>query len=168
MRRRLIRLRQLGALALVACSVAACASAATPADWQDWDLGAFRMRTPTGLHHVAGGTDSQAGAWTADGVRISYDYGLYSDPLNRRSAMLDYQSSAGKVDGLDARFVRFRVAESTGPVQTCSGVHVPLVGTSSMGKLSLTMLACAADADRLQPVPAMFESIRFQGPAARP
>ncbi len=162
------RLPTLAVLLLVGGSMAACVSAATPADWRTWDLGAFQMRAPAELRHTAGGIDSQAGALTAAGLRIDYDFGLYSDPLARRNDTLDYHARDGKVDGLDARFVRFRIAPAGAQAgQSCSGVHVPAVRSSGMGPLALTVLACAPHADGLRDVPDMLASIRLQAPQPR-
>lgn len=159
---------RLGPLALAVGAMAGCALAEAPAGWRHWDLGAIGLRVPAVMQLKAGGTDSQAGALTSDGLRIVYDFGLYSDPLARRDDMLDYRSSAAAVDGRAARMVQFRLGGATAaPLPACSGVHVPAVRKSSMGALSLTVLACAASADGLQDVPAIFRSIRFQGAAAR-
>lgn len=166
---RLSRIKRLVALALVGGTVmAGCALADNnnnkpPADWHTWDLGAFRMQAPSGLKHVAGGTDSQAGTLTADGLRIEYDFGLYSDPLVRREETLDYQSSEGTVDGLVARFARYRLAGAADlRAWSCSGVFVPRVRASGMGALKLTVLVCAAGGDGLKHAPTIFESIRFR------
>lgn len=164
----LSRIRSLAALVLAGCSMSGCALAAAPAAWRTWDLGAFQMRAPANLSQTAGGVDSQAGALSAGGLRVDYDFGLYSDPLARREDTLDYQSSAGKVDGLDARFVQYRLgASGEQAAQACSGLHVPRVVTSGMGPLALTVLACTERADGLADVPAMLASIRLQQPAAR-
>ncbi len=157
--------RALAPSALIVLS--GCAMAAAPADWRTWDLGAFRLQTPAEMQHVAGGIDSKAGTLASDGLRVQYDFGLYSDPLNPRGAVSDYRSGAGKVDGLPARFVQFRSSGQAGQPQTCSGVHVAGVRPSSMGMLSLTVLACAATSDQLAPATAILASIRFQAPASR-
>lgn len=167
--RRLSRIRRLGTLALVVGTMAACALANTPSDWQSWDLGAIRLHTPAAMQLKAGGIDSQAGMLTSEGLRIEYDFGLYSDPLTRRDDMLDYRSTDGTVDGRAARIVHFRLTGTAATtLRACSGVHVPAVRRSSMGALSLTVLACAASADDLKDAPDIFRSIRFQGSAARP
>ncbi len=152
--------------------VLAASTPASPAAWRSWDLGAFQVRAPAHLGQTAAGIDSQAGVLSGVNLRIDYDFGLYSDPLARREDTLDYQSRAGKVDGLDARFVQYRLAASSAQAaQACSGVHVPRVRATGMGPLRLTVLACAAQAtgvaDGLVDVPAMLASIRFQEPAAR-
>ena len=141
-----------------------CATAAAPSDWRTWDLGDFSLRTPAAMSLVTGGIDSQAGTLSADGLRIEYDYGLYSDPLIRSSDRLDYRSNAGTVDGLAARFVQFRVKA---PAQSCSGVHVPGVRASGTSTVALTVLACASTADLLQPASAIFATIRFKGTTTR-
>ena len=155
---------------LASCALivlAGCAMAAAPANWRSWDLGAFRLQAPANLQQTAGGIDSQAGSLAADGLRVQYDFGRYSDSLTRRDDLLDYQSSAGVVDGLPARFVQFRAKDQTAPAQFCSGVHVPKVRPSGAVMLSLTVLACAATADQLAPVAAILASIRFQASASR-
>lgn len=164
----LSRIRRQSALALVGCAMTGCALAVAPADWQRWDFGAFQLRTPAGMQLAAGGIDSQAGALSAGDLRIEYDFGLYSDPLTRRDDTWDYQSRSGSVDGLTARFVRFRLGATPGQTaRMCSGVHVPGVRESGMGALALTVLACAARDDSLKVVPAVLASIRFAQPAAR-
>lgn len=160
-------MRCLSPLALVLGIMAGCALADTPVGWRHWDLGAIRLQAPALMQLKAGGIDSQAGALTADGLRIDYDFGLYSDPLARRDGLLDYRSSDAAVDGRAARMVQFqRGGASAATLQACSGVHVPAVRQSSMGAMSLTVLACAASADGLKDVPAIFRSIRFQDAAA--
>lgn len=141
--------------------------AAMPADWRTWDLGAFQLRAPDHMQLSAGGIDSQAGALTAEGLRIDYDFGLYSDPLERRDDAVQYDASSGSIDGLPARFVRFRTRDPAGHSRTCSGVHVPRVRQSGTGPLSLTVLACAALPERLTDMPAVFASIRIRGSASR-
>ena len=162
------RFPTLAFLLLAGSFMAGCVAAAAPADWRTWDLGAFRMRAPADLRLAAGGIDAQSGALTTAALRIDYDFGLYSDPLDRRADTLDYQSRAGTVDGLAARFVGYRIAPAGAQAgQACSGVHVPEVRSSGMGSLALTVLACAEHADGLRDVPAMLASIRFQPPARR-
>lgn len=148
-------------IVLTACTLAAAAN------WRRWELGAFRLQTPANLQQVAGGIDSQAGSLSADGLRVQYDFGRYSDPLTPTDDTLDYHSDAGMVDGLPARFVRFRVKGPTASAPFCSGVHVPQVRPAGAGMLSLTVLACAMTADQLAPVSAIFASIRFQPPVSR-
>lgn len=160
--------RRLAAQALIGAGVAGCALAAAPADWHTWDLGAFKMRAPAQMRMSAGGIDSLAGTLAAAGLRLDYDFGLYSDPLTRRDDTLDYTARGGRIDGLEARFVRFRLASaSERTLRECAGVHVPGVRSSGMGPLSLTVLLCAASADALAHAPMVFDSIRFQQPVAR-
>lgn len=144
-----------------------CAMAAAPANWRSWDLGALRMQTPANLQQVAGGIDSQAGTLSADGLRVHYDFGRYSDPLMRTGDTLDYRSRPGVVDGLPSQWVQFRVNTPTAGAQFCSGVHVPRVRPSQAAVVSLTVLACAPTLDQLAPVPAILASIRLQAPASR-
>ncbi|MEO7941650.1 MAG: hypothetical protein ABIR55_23730 [Burkholderiaceae bacterium] len=141
--------------------------AATPVKWRTWDLGAFRMQTPANLQQVAGGIDSQAGTLSADGLRVIYDFGRYSDPLERTGDTLDYQSQAGVVDGLPGRMVQFRVNDPAAATQFCSGVHVPRAQPSPSAALSLTVLACAPTVEQLAPVPAIIASIRLRASASR-
>jgi hypothetical protein len=158
----------LAALALIGAGMAGCAFAAAPAVWPTWDLGAFQMRAPATMRMSAGGIDSLAGTLTAEGQRIEYDFGRYADSLTRRDDTLDYASRSGHVDGLQARFVRFRLQHAPDQaLPECAGVHVPGVRNSGMGPLALTVLFCAATADGLQHASAVFDSIRFQGPVAR-
>lgn len=156
------------ALTVVAGAMVACAVAAATTEWRIWDLGAFQIRAPSSLHHTAGGIDSKAGVLSTDGLHISYDFGLYSDPLTRRGDMLDYQSVAGSADGLAGRFVRFRQAGTAQqPDRICHGVHVPHVRMSGVGALSLTVLACAFSAESLKDTEAIIASIRFVQPERR-
>ncbi len=141
--------------------------ATMPADWRTWDMGAFQLRAPGPMQSSAGGIDSQAGALTGEGLRIDYDFGLYSDPLERRDDAVQYDARNGIIDGLPARFVRFRTRDPAGQSRSCSGVHVPRVRQSGTGPLSLTVLACAARPERLSDMPAVFSSIRIGGSASR-
>ena len=78
----------------LAC-LAACAPGASPADpcamtvpstagWTAYDEGAFTLQLPPGYSRAeAQGIDSQVGRWEAPGKRVSYDFGVYSNRLQR-------------------------------------------------------------------------------------
>lgn len=154
-RRIFLALALVGAHALSAC--------ATP--WNTVNLGGFSMAVPATMALKAGGMDSQAGSLDDATHHLSYDFGLYSDPLTTVDGATAVTQRNGVLAGLPARFVEFRRSGPSGPALFCNGVHVPQVRRSNMGFLRLTLLLCADKPDSGALAEQIFSSVKFQ-PAA--
>jgi hypothetical protein len=152
--------RGLSAVVLALAGTVGCSVAETRADWPLRDFQSFTLRAPADWVVIAGGIDSQAGRLQSPGVAISYDFGLYSDPLKPPSGAWDLQVQAGTIDGLPARWVGYKLpAEGTPPV--CLGLHVPQVRPSSMGPIRFTAQACTLDPAQLVLARAIMATLHF-------
>lgn len=138
-----------------------CASAAAQA-CKTHELGGFSMCVPPDWRLSQGGVDSVAGRFTADGLRLSFDYGPHADPLWPAPEGADSASvSPLAVDGRPARRVRYVVRSASAAGVHHLGLHVPDVRSSPLGSLKLTMLASAADPEQLTRAAWAMMSVRF-------
>jgi hypothetical protein len=121
-------MRSLSRLLLLIAAVAGCDSSDTttvPAQWQTVSAGkAFTFRAPPDLKPApVQAVDSLAGQYASPSMEVSFDYGWYSDPMDREG----YTSRPVTVDDKSARLV------TKGDVV---GIHFPQVD----GKNRLTMV----------------------------
>lgn len=152
--------RGLSTVVLALVGTVGCSVAEPRAEWTQRDFQSFTLRAPADWVVIAGGSDSQAGRLQGPGVAISYDFGLYSDPLKPPPGAQDLQMQAGMIDGFPARWVGYVLpAEGTPPL--CLGVHVPQVRPSPMGPIRFTAQACALDPAKLVLVRAIISSLHF-------
>lgn len=152
-----LRVRGLSLALLFLSSVAVAGST-----WKLLDLGPLTVRTPAGMVLARGGTDSLAGAIVGENLRLDYDLGLYSDPLEPREGAGDFEVRAGTLDGLPARFVSYRIVNETGQTRFCTGVHVPEVRRSVMGRIGFTALACGDHPRSMKLARAILSTLLFR------
>lgn len=131
------------------------------------DLGPFVLCVPKHWEVRKGGVDSAAGRLTGKDLSISYDFGLYSDPLRVPVGATDVQESVILVGGLPARRVTYSVERSGAVPMHYVGVHVPDVRQSSMGRLKLTLLAHTQDRQNFADVDALLPTIEFKPSVSR-
>lgn len=73
--------------------------------WGTLDAGAFALSAPQGWEfHEEQGIDSYVGKFAGDGIKLHFDYGRYSNPLNDATAP-KYTISDEKVGGRKAKIV---------------------------------------------------------------
>lgn len=158
-------LRCLGVVAVLSMAASSCVAAP---GWTRHDLGAFWMDAPAGWSQSTDrAVDSAAGHLTAEGLRLDYDYGLYSDPLPVPDGATDVRERPVVVDGLPARQVRYRLRVGSAKPMYYLGVHLAVVRYTSMGPLKLTVLAASSDKKQIRRAEAAMATIRFK-PAANP
>lgn len=154
-------------LPVVVAAAGCLVAASVPAACRTVDLGALSLCVPPHWVLVRGGIDSLAGHFSADGVRLDYDYGLATSLLPVPAGAAAVAEQAVTVDGRAARQVAY-VLPGHGLAQPHRlGVVVPQVQPSAMGPLRLSVLATAADAAGLLPVAGVIASIRFKAVAGR-
>lgn len=152
-----------GPLAAVAAVVLLGSTGAVASDTEcvRHELQAFSICLPAVWQPVPGqAVDSKAGRFASGDAQLSYDHGLYSDPLNPPEGALDYQVQPRTIDGRAARRVSFRLPGPGGLVQVI-GLHVPEAGRSSMGPLRLTVLLRSRQPALLHKADEILGSIRF-------
>lgn len=134
---------------LLAISLAAgCSSPESPVvpdDWQTIKAGdAFTFKAPPDLRpNPVQGIDSFVGKYTSPGMTLSFDYGWYSDPMNREG----FERSSTMIDGKRAYFAR---------KNSFLGVHFPKIEGDT--KLTMYVELHGADADTVETI---FRTIHF-------
>jgi hypothetical protein len=96
-----------------------CASSYTaPGEWQTFDFGYFELLAPPEFREIpVQGIDSYVGKLaTPDSTRvIGFDWGAYSDPLDRRfyEKNYGYQECYETIGGYPAKSVAFRLTDAS-------------------------------------------------------
>ena len=121
------------------------------------DLGPLSMCVPSDWQLSQGRIDSVAGTFKADGLSVSYDIGLYSDPLKIPPEATEASEAAVTIDGHAGRKVAFTLQAAH-----FVGVHLPGIRSTSMGSIKLTVLAQATNAARLQEAAAALLTVRIK------
>jgi hypothetical protein len=93
----------LAAALVLGCDSSVSAPPPVPPGWQTVSSGkAFTFSAPPDLKPVpVQGIDSFVGTYASPTLEVTFDYGRYSDPMNREG----YASRAVQVDGKSARLV---------------------------------------------------------------
>src|SRR4051812_44425660 len=100
------------------------------------DEGPFSVTVPMGDTALyLPGVDSQGGGWGRNGVRLVYDYGLFSNSLDSLPGLTELHRCVGGVGNRPAVLVTGRDSASHFVV----AAHWPNLHHSSMGRISLTM-----------------------------
>ena len=79
-------------------------------EWQVVDSSCqFFFEAPGTLERTSfGGIDSCVGEYGGPGMKLSYDYGGYSDPLDSYSDNADYKEELKVIDGFEAKVISMR------------------------------------------------------------
>lgn len=139
---------------------------AVPAGWQKIDAkGHFTFYVPPGMK--AGdvrGIDSYVGAYRNAEMRVSFDYGWYSDPLNSYSKGPEYKESFVELSGRKAKLVTFIQPEVADGFRHMAAVHFEDVGVAKregFGETKLTMRIICKHPDALETAKRVLRSIAF-------
>ena len=117
------------------------------------------LRAPPGTTFQPGVGDSAAGLLAGAGFRLSFDLGLYSDPLVRPDFGPLLRAEDVTIDGRAGRLFLWSAPPGALPIRV--GLHVPTVAQSGIGPLRLTIVGLVADDATAERVTAMFRTIRF-------
>jgi hypothetical protein len=121
--------------------------------WQKLDAGQFSIFAPPGWEfHKLQGIDSYVGEFVGDGVRLSFDFGEYSNPLDEAKSPT-YLISDEYVGGFKARIV-YPIKSGHG----ITGIYFPNVGHRN----KLTVDVQNLDIVQREKVLTMFRSIQFR------
>jgi hypothetical protein len=149
------------AAALAQTSPGCPQKAVDSSQWLTHDEGAFTLRLPPGLERQpSSGIDSQVRLWSSDSLRVSYDYGYYSNPLTAEYA---------------EHFPGLRVCEEAGAhgsprvviYQTKDGLaglaaHWAQLSQDAFGTMSLSVFGAARDPEQRAVLLAIIRSVRFK------
>ena len=154
----LIGLRFLTALLMLGT---ACGPAGATSDWISLKIGSIlTLEAPAGTTFKTVPGDSFVGALTGPGFALQLDYGLYSDPLTDQSRFSKYNAETAKIDGRAAMVVEGMPKNSKVPGRFI-GLHVPNLGHSTLGTLSLTVAGTVPGQKEITVVRHIFATIHF-------
>lgn len=118
---------------------------------------AFTFKVPGDMSGAdARGIDSIAGAFESPAIRLTYDYGAFSDPLGNDSSD-GFQLTLLTIDGHQARIERFEDPSADAGFPLVAAIHFPDLGNGNL----LTMYARCRDEDAQDLAVDIFRTIRF-------
>lgn len=104
------------------------------------------------------GIDSCAEEYRDERMRVSFYYGIYSDPLEKYSRKSEYKDIKEVISGTAAKIVYFKPKRFASEYRYYAAVHFPGV---EKGKIKLTMIAEFNDEQDWEIARTIFESIYF-------
>ena len=126
--------------------------------------GSFSFHLPSTMREQkVQGIDSYVGQYRNNNLQVSFDYGMYSAPMDKYSNEAEYKEIKKKIGGLDAVVIFFRQTTPASKHRYFAGVHFSHVGGDR--NTGITRLTLHADFDResdWETVQTIFESIRFK------
>lgn len=133
--------------------------------WKRIDAqGRFSFHLPETMQSVEiHGIDSYVGEYKDGRMKVGFDYGLYSNPLNSYSKSPEYQEINKPIGGLPAKIVFCRQTDSAASYKYFAGVYFASVkpGTEQIQN-KLMLSAEFNNPDDWQTAQIIFESIRFK------
>ena len=139
----------------------ACGSAGASPGWISLSIGSIlALEAPAGTTFKPVSGDSFVGMLTGPGFALQLDYGLYSDRLTDQSRFSQYKAEAAKIDGRAATVVQGTLKDSKTPGRFI-GLHVPNLGHSTLGTLSLTVAGTVLGEKEIPVVKRIFDTIHF-------
>jgi hypothetical protein len=127
--------------------------------WAQVDGRAFAFRVPPDMKAVpVQGIDSEVGEYRGDSISLSFDHGLFSDPMDYRK-QADYISHEERINGRKARIVSYYSPGREHPFDFAIGVHFPNVNGKNV---RLTVYARCKTKDDYETARTIFRTIRFK------
>ena len=105
------------------------------------------------------GIDSYVEQYRNKSMRVSFDYGIYSDPLDGYSMEPEYKEIKEVISGREAQIVYFKLTSFVSDYKYYAGVHFPTVGE---GGIKLTMEVEFNDEKDWETAKTIFGSIHFE------
>ena len=130
-----------------------CAHSIDVDSWRRHDLGLFALSLPVEFgYHTEIGEDSYIGRFETKGVRVEFDYGLWSDPLEYDSET-DFSRRSLIIDGREAIIAHWK---HEGERRHVSAVHF------TMARQAEEKLTVYVFSDQVYPfADVIFKSITF-------
>ena len=131
------------------------------ATWRSVRNDEFSVLLPPGwAYEPRQGIDSFVGAFVGDGVELSFDYGIYSDPLNFDEGAL-YAVHEETIGGVTAKIVRSRDASGTTGVHFADIEKFVFPGDIIPFDVRLTITGQDLTPDEQEIAMQIFRSVRF-------
>ena len=149
----------LSLLSLGVMGVAAAASTPVPGNWIHVDAKFFEFFIPPDMKKVEiQGIDSHVGQFGSEKIKLIFDYGMYSDPLDDEKGMPNLTVRKERIDGRRTKIVSFRKSES----DFVLAVHFPKAGPGYKGGRKLTLYTDCVSESEYDTVMKIFRSIKFR------
>ncbi len=152
-------------LCISACSDAGTGSQDIPSDWIQVDAGTeFSLMAPSGTEfHQGQGIDSFVGSIRSQKFELTFDYGLYSNPLNTNDGShSNREKTQILVDGRTAKLVYNSTADTLNEHPWFIGMHVPEIAQTVIGSTKLTITCFPDHKDDYELIKKIFSSIKFK------
>jgi hypothetical protein len=105
------------------------------------------------------GIDSHVEEYRNKNMRVSFDYGIYSDPLDGYSMEPEYKEIKEVISGREVKIVYFKPTSFASEYKYFAGVHFPYVEESG---IKLTMIAEFNDEKDWEIAQTIFRWIYFE------
>ena len=123
----------------------------------------FSVLAPPGSHvEMTKGVDSGTGRIVTPRFTLTFDYGLYGDPLDADTADTNYHATEAQIDGHSARIMSAFAPHRSADHPYFSGVHFPDLGRTGRGPLTLTVTSNLKTGDDLALAEKIYRSIRIK------
>jgi hypothetical protein len=133
---------------------------AVPNDWEVRDGAKFTFRAPADLKEdKVRGIDSLVGQWSSPSIKITSDYGWFSDPLDHNYRP-KYTRTPVVVGGKKAFLVTYEVPEKLKTPPFAIGVYFP--DPTGDGRTRLSVYAQCKDAAAQETAKKILETIQFR------
>jgi len=133
--------------------------------WRRVDAdGLFFLSLPADMKkQIVRGIDSSVGEYRNGRVVVSYDYGIYSNPLETFSDKPEYKENLKDIGGKKAKIVFFSNTSAASKYKYYSAVHFPEVEKSRFENMNIKLtLSVEFNEESDESIaPAIFESIAF-------
>ena len=131
---------------------------------QGWDIinadGKFKFHIPQNMQKQdTQGIDSYVEEYRNENMRVSFDYGIHSDPLDGYSLEAEYKEIKEVISGREVKTVYFKPTSFASEYKYFAGVHFPAV---EEGGSKLTMGVEFNDERDRETAKTIFESIYFE------
>ena len=131
---------------------------------QGWDIinadGKFIFYIPQNMQKQdTHGIDSYVEVYRNKNMRVSFDYGFYSDPLDGYSMKPEYKEIKEIISGREVKIVYFKPTSFASEYKYFAGVHFPAV---KEGGSTLTMMVEFNDEKDYETAKTIFGSIYFE------
>lgn len=139
-------------------------SSEVPVDWIKVSAGReFDLMAPAGTEfHPSEGIDSFVGSFEAPDFKLSFDYGLYSNPLKDMSGDAKYETRIVLINGKAANVVTAYAPRFSIDHPYFIGIHFPEIKTTVVGPTKLTVFSLLETADYYTVVEKIFRTIQFK------
>lgn len=150
---------------VIGCATPKISDGAQETAWQTIDAeGRFSFQLPQGMNRQeVQPIDSFGQQYAGDGMLVAFDYGWYSDPLNRLESQPEYWEKWQEIGGFNAKLIGYRLDSGSvsGP-SYYAGVSFRNITHEGAQPIHFTMSISYNDSENRNTAIKILESIRFE------